>query len=70
MAKTQNPLVHDPRFKEFMNPSVDDFVGGDRGKLLMFPIRALKRYLLRMEQYCPDIFNLLVCASKGMERVS
>ena len=29
MAKTQNPLIHNSRFKEFMIPSLDDFIDGD-----------------------------------------
>ena len=36
-----------------MIPSLDDFVGGDREKLLMCAIRALKKYLSQMEQCNP-----------------
>ena len=45
MAKTQNPLSHDPRFKELVIHSLYDFVDVDSDELLLCPIRALKKYL-------------------------
>ena len=29
VAKTQNPIIHNPRFEEFTVPSLNNFVGGD-----------------------------------------
>ena len=55
MAKTQNPFVPDPRFDEFNVPSLDDFVDGNRDELLLYPIRALGKYIARTEQYYPGI---------------
>ena len=37
LAKTQNPSVPDSRFEEFLVPSQDDFVGGNRDELLTLP---------------------------------
>ena len=70
VAKTQNPLVPDDRFLEFSIPSVDDFVGGDHEELLLYPIRALHKYLARMEQYHFDISGLFVSTSCRKKRVS
>ena len=33
LAKTQNPLIHDPRFEELTIPFLDDFVNGDGDEL-------------------------------------
>ena len=44
-AKTQNPLIHDPRFEQFTIPSLDDFVDSDSGELLLCPIKILRKYL-------------------------
>ena len=52
--------MHDPRFDEFTIPSLDDFVGGERDELLLPPIRGLRKYLARMEQYCPAISGLFI----------
>ena len=48
--KTHNLSVHDPQFDEFSIPSLDDFMGVDRDELFLYPIRALRNYLTRMEQ--------------------
>ena len=42
VAKTQYPLVHVPRFEEFIHPSLDVFVGGDRDKVLLCPSGTLR----------------------------
>ena len=42
-----------------MIPSLADFADGDRDEMLFCPIRAIKRYLKRMEQFrlkCSDLF--------------
>ena len=70
MAKTQNLSVPDSRFEEFSVPSLDDFVGDDRDELLMCPIRALRRYLSRMEQYRPGIEGLFISTGRREMRVS
>ena len=43
VAKTQNPSVYDPCFEEFTVSSLADFVDGDRYKMLVCPIIAIKR---------------------------
>ena len=53
MAKTQNPYVLDPRFGEFMVPSLVGLLGGARDELLLFPVRTLKRYLFRQSSTIP-----------------
>ena len=45
---------------EFFISSIDDFLGGNEDKLLLCPIRALRRYLLLMEQYHREISNFFV----------
>ena len=60
VAKAQNPSVSDPRFDEFTVPFLDDFVDGDRDELLFCPIKALRKYLSRIEQYRPEIEGLFV----------
>ena len=64
VAKTQNPLIHDHRFKKFSIPSLDDFAAGDTEDLLLCLIRALRKYLLHTEQYCPKVSSLFISAVK------
>ena len=68
--KTQNPLVPDDHFVEFSFPLLDDFVDGDREEILLCPIGALRRYLVRMEQYHPVISGYFVFTSRRKKRVS
>ena len=70
VTKTQNPSVYDPRSWEFTVPSLDDFVGGDRDKLLLCPITALRKYLAQPRKYYPDIFGLFVSTFKRNKQVS
>ena len=70
MAKTQNTSVHDPRFEEFMIPSLDGLMDVDRNILLLCPIRSLKKDLSWVEQCCLDVSNLLISASKRKKGVS
>ena len=70
MTKTQNPYVPDSRFEEFSVPCLDDFVGGDRDKLLLYPVRALCKYLSHTERYCPVIEGLFVSTGWSKKRVS
>ena len=58
VAKTQNPLVP------------DDFMDGNREKILLCPIRALSKYSVRTEQYRPDISGLFVSTFHTKKRVS
>ena len=69
VVKTQNPLIYDPRFKEFSIPSSGDFVGGDGDELLLCPIRALRKYLSCTEQYRAEVSNSFV-STKREKRVS
>ena len=60
MAEIQNFLLLNPRFEEFTVFSLSDFVDGDRDKMLLSPVRALRRYLGRTEQFChasTDLFT-------------
>ena len=70
VAKTQNPSVLDPWFDEFTIPALDIFMGGDRDELLLCPIKAFRKYLARMEQYCPGISGIFVSTSQKKNRVS
>ena len=70
IAETQNPSIHDSRFEEFTIPSLYDFMGGDRDELLLFPNRALRKYISRTEQYCPGISNLFASTTKRKKQVS
>ena len=70
MAKTQSPLVHNPRFEEFTVPSSMNFVDGDRDEMLLCPKRVLKKYLGGMEQYCPACANLFISVTKKKKWVS
>ena len=42
MAKTQNPLIHVHKLKEFTISTLDDFMNGDRDELWLCPIRAFR----------------------------
>ena len=70
VAKIQNPSTPDSRFEEFSVPSLDDFVGDDRDELVMWFIRALRKYLSRMEQCRPGIEGLFVSTGRVKKRVS
>ena len=48
---TQNPSVADPCFNGFTILSLENFVDGDRDELLFCPIKVLRKYLSRTEQY-------------------
>ena len=50
MAKRQNPFVYDLLFKEFIVPSLADFVDKIKDEMLLCHIRTLKKYLSWMEQ--------------------
>ena len=69
VAKTQNPSIPDSCFEEFLVPSLDYFVGDDKAELLMCPIRALRRYLSRKEQYRPGIEGLFISTRRRKKRV-
>ena len=60
----------DPRSDEFSIPPLDDFVDNDRNELLLSPIRALEKFLSRMEQYCPGIEGLFMSTGVRKKRVS
>ena len=70
VTKTQNLLVHDPRFEEFTIPSLDGFVGGDRDELELCPIGALRKYLFWTEQYCLVISNLFASMTVRKKQMS
>ena len=59
-------------FDEFTIPLLDDFAGGDHDELLLLlcPIRALKKYLARTEQYLFGISGLFTSTSQRKKRVS
>ena len=42
VAKPQTSSIHDYRF-EFIIPSLDDFMDGDRDKFLLCPMRSLTK---------------------------
>ena len=65
VAKTQNPSLSDSRFEEFLVPSLDDFIGDDRDKLLMCPIPSLWKFLSRTESI---VLGLRACSSLLDER--
>ena len=60
VAKTQKPSVLDDSFEEFTIPFLHDFNNGNCDETLHCPIKAMCRYLSRMEQFHPDCKNLLV----------
>ena len=64
------PLIYYPRFEEFMIPSLDGFVDGDRDELLLCSISALRKYMSRTEQYCPGISNLFISMTEKKRQVS
>ena len=70
LAKTQNHAVLDPRFEKFKIPSLIHFKDGDRDKILLCPIIALRKYLSRTEQYCSACVDLFVSATKKKKWVS
>ena len=69
--------VYEPLLEEFMIPSLADFVDGDRDKMSLCTIRAVKRYLSRTElsrgtsagQSCSGL-NALVCLSQWLRERS
>ena len=61
IAKTQNPSVRGLLFEELI---IINFVDGDRDKMLPCAIRAIRKHLSRMEQYCPGCANLFVSLTK------
>ena len=69
MAKNQNPLIYDPRFEEFMIPSLDN-VDGDRDELPMCPFIALRKCLSLTKQYHPEISTPFVSTNKLKKQVS
>ena len=60
----------DLSFNEFTVPSLDDFVDGDRGELLLCSIRDLRKYLSWMEECRPGIKGLFVLVGRHKKRVS
>ena len=69
IAKTLDPSVPNPCFDGFTFPLLDDFVGGNRDEFLLCPIRALRKYLSRMEQYHSGIEGLLISTGMIKKRV-
>ena len=59
VAKKQNLSVYDSCIDEFTLPSLADFVDGDRDEMLLCPIRTIKRYLIRIEQFKSTCSSLL-----------
>ena len=49
-VRPQDPSIHDPRFEEFVIPSLEGFIDDDVDELLLCPVRALRKYLLHVEQ--------------------
>ena len=70
VAKSQNPCVYDPHFKEFIIPSLADFVDGDRDTMLLYPTKTIKRYLSRMEQFKLECSSLFISMTKGKKQIS
>ena len=70
VAKTQNPSVYEPCFKEFTAPLLADLLDEDRDEMLLCPIRALKRYLSGTEQFRLECPSLFVSKTKTKKRVS
>ena len=70
MAKIENPSVPDSRFEEFSVPFLDDFVGGDQGEFLLFPVEAFSKYLTWMERYRPSIEGLFISTGSCKKRMS
>ena len=67
VVKTQNPSVHDSQFKE---PSLANFKYEDRDEMLLCPVRALKGYFSRMEQFRPECSALFILTTKRKKFVS
>ena len=68
VANTQNSSVHNPTMEEFTIPSLDNFVGGDRDKMLLCSPRILKKYLSQMDQYLPDVSNPVHLEETGVPK--
>ena len=49
-----------PHFEEFALPLLVDLVDGNRVKMLLCPIRAVRRYLSRIEDFSSECSNLFV----------
>ena len=64
MAETQNLPVYDSHFEKFIVSSLSDIVDGDRDKMLLCPIGAVKKYLSRTEQFRPERSSLFFSAIK------
>ena len=56
--------------EEFSVPPLDNFVGGDWDELLLCPIKALRKYLTRTEQYRPGIEGLFISTGRRKKWVS
>ena len=69
VAKTQNLSLHGYRFEEFLIPSLDDFVGGDRDELVLSSIGALRRCLSCTEQYHSEFLNLFISMTEKKKQV-
>ena len=54
VVMTQYPLVLDLCYEEFPNPSLRDFVGGDRDEMLLCCLVTVRYDLSRTEHFCPD----------------
>ena len=67
----QNPesSVYDSHFEEFTVLSLVRFVG-NIDRMLLCPVRALKRYLSRTEQFTPECFSLFVFMTKKKKWVA
>ena len=56
-------FVYDSCFKEFIVPSLTEFLDGDRDEILVYPIRAIKRYLTGLSS---SDLNAVVCSSRQL----
>ena len=70
MANTWNPSICDPKFEEFIVLLLADFVDRDRDEMLICPIRTVKKYFSRMEQFHFAFSSLFISMSKKKKRVS
>ena len=66
VAKTQNPLF----LVLVFCMTLKDFVDGDRGKMVFCPVRALKKYLSRIEQYYPNCSNLSMSTGNRKKKIN
>ena len=60
VAKTRNPSVPASHFKEFLVPSLDDFISRVRDKLLLDPFIGLCKSFTRSGRYRPGFEGLFV----------